>query len=137
MPASVLRTACQVRPCRLDRHEMGEVFDDPIARREVEAALTAGERVFVEFQLLAEVAEDGEVHRVGGTTWGAMPVPLEPNPASQLATEVYEGRLEHIGDLVGDIRMAYPSITRWSVYSAPFRIEVHPALANLRVALDN
>ena len=47
---------------------------------------------------------------------------------TQLVEQAMQQRDGNLGNLVGDLRMNGIDVTRWEVYAAPFRIELHPDL---------
>jgi hypothetical protein len=75
-------------------------------------------------QVWAELKSDGAVHRLGGTAWGPLEIPLDSDPTKQVIDAAYEGRNRHFGDLYGHLAMGSEDLSQWDLYSAPFRVEI-------------
>jgi hypothetical protein len=121
MGERVVGTGVELRlPSRPDEHDQ-------------HAAPPAGE-IPVVAQVFVEVEDVGRRYRVGGTTVLSSGYGIAPgsDPTTDLVRIAYETREEHLGDLLGDMRMGGCDVTRFEFYAAPFEIEL---AAPLREAL--
>jgi hypothetical protein len=102
-------------------------------RDEQHAVPPAGETPVVA-QVFAEVDDGARRYRVGGTTVLSPGFGIAPgsDPTTALVRIAYETREEHLGELLGDMRIGDCDVTRFEFYAAPFKIEL---AAPLREAL--
>ena len=107
-----------------------ELALDKSELRRFHDSVDSGAEVPVECQVFADLERAGRVDRVGGTRWGPVMLQKVDDMTNSLVEAAYEGR-NHLGDLFGDMRLAGLPFTRWELYSAPFRVEIDPALADV------
>ncbi len=87
-----------------------------------------------EAQVFAELEDDGERYRVGGTSRVGTAVPLCDDPTTALVRIAQRAREDHLGDLLGDLRRGGCDATRFEFYATPFHIELADDLRECLVA---
>jgi hypothetical protein len=86
--------------------------------------------IAVEAQTFCEGEDDGGGFRMGGVVASSSGwvLPAGEDPTSALVAIAYEMREQHLGDLLGDMRMNDFDVTRFEFYAAPFRVELAESL---------
>jgi hypothetical protein len=92
---------------------IGVARDDPAPSGEVR----------VEVEPFAELDVNGECRRLGGG-FGFATLALCGDPTTELIAAAHTERELNLGNLLGDMRISGFDVTRFELYSAPFRIEL-------------
>ena len=98
--------------------------DDPRNRRRIDVARdheSVG-RPRIEIELFAEIEVDGSTRRYGGGFTFAE-LGAEGDPTSELIEAAFIEREANVGNFLRDMKNAGLDVTRFELYSAPFRIE--------------
>ena len=105
-----------------------------LSERDEQHAVPPAREIPVVAQVFAEVEDGARRYRVGGTTVLSAGFGIAPgsDPTTALVRIAHETREEHLGELLGEIRMGGCDVTRFEFYAAPFKIEL---AAPLREAL--
>jgi hypothetical protein len=76
-------------------------------------------KAFVEVQVFAEIEDEGRRYRVGGTVGRGDAVSLADDPTTALLRIAEEAREEHLGELLGDLRIGGCDITPVRLLRSP------------------
>jgi hypothetical protein len=94
---------------------------------ELSGRLDPPDGVSISVTLLADIEVDGRALRYQSAI-ATHEIELGRDPTNQLVAAADEMRDLGLGDLIGDIRRDELNVTRPELYTAPFRIELSPAV---------
>jgi hypothetical protein len=77
----------------------------------------------MEIEAFAEIDTDGETRRYGAA-FRPYELPGDGDPAAQLVDNVNKHRESDLGNHLADMKQSGLDVTRFELYSAPFRIEL-------------